>query len=410
MRFPVEVAPKDFKVKMLRWTEVNPAGDKVVYQALGHLWIEDLKSGAAPRRLTRQSDHFEFYPAWSRDGRSIVYTTWNDQDFGTVRVVPAGGGEGRVVSSQPGHYLEPAFSPDGATIVYRAVSDGFLTSAMWGREPGLYAIPARGGGKPVLVSKGGVQPQFGAAGDRVFFMTFEAENKRALKSAKLDGSEERSHLLSEFAAEYAISPDEKWVAWTERFNAYVMPFARTGKSMDISPKAAALPVTKVTQDAGYFLHWSGDAKKLRWSEGPELFSRDLKDAFAFVEGAPKELPKPAEHGTDISFTQAYAAPSGRTALTGARIVTMKGDEVIEDGVVVLNGNRIEAVGPRASVSVPAGARVIDVAGKTIMPGIIDVHWHGSMGSDQIIPQQSWVNYVSLAFGVTTIHDPSNDSG
>ncbi|MDP3749923.1 MAG: amidohydrolase family protein [Phenylobacterium sp.] len=410
VRFPVEVAPKDFKVKMLRWTEVSPAGDKVVYQALGHLWIKDLKSGAAPRRLTRQSDHFEFYPAWSRDGRSIVYTTWNDQDFGTVRVVPAGGGEGRVVSSQPGHYLEPAFSPDGATIVYRAVSDGFLTSAMWGREPGLYAIPAKGGGRPALVSKGGVQPQFGAAGDRVFFMTFEAENKRALKSAKLDGSEERSHLLSEFAAEYAISPDEKWVAWTERFNAYVMPFARTGKSMDISPKAAALPVTKVTQDAGYFLHWSGDGRKLWWSEGPELFSRDLKDAFAFVEGAPKELPKPAEHGTDISFTQAHAAPTGRTALTGARVVTMKGDEVIEDGVVVLNGNRIEAVGPRGSVSVPAGARVIDVAGKTIMPGIIDVHWHGSMGSDQIIPQQSWVNYVSLAFGVTTIHDPSNDSG
>ncbi len=410
VRFPVEVAPKDFKVRMLRWTEVSPAGDKVVYQALGHLWIKDLKSGAAPRRLTRQNDHFEFYPAWSRDGRSIVYTTWNDQDFGTVRVVPAAGGEGRVVSSQPGHYLEPAFSPDGATIVYRAVSDGFLTSAMWGREPGLYSIPAKGGGKPALVSKGGVQPQFGATGDRVFFMTFEAENKRALKSARLDGSEERSHLLSEFAAEYAISPDEKWVAWTERFNAYVMPFARTGKSVDISPKAAALPVTRVTQDAGYFLHWSGDGRQLRWSEGPELFSRDLKDAFAFVDGAPKELPKPAEQGTDISFTHAYAAPSGRTALSGARIVTMKGDEVIEDGVVVLNGNRIEAVGPRGSVSVPAGAKLIDVAGKTIMPGIIDVHWHGSMGSDQIIPQQSWVNYASLAFGVTTIHDPSNDSG
>ena len=62
------------------------------------------------------------------------------------------------------------------------------------------------------------------------------------------------------------------------------------------------------------------------------------------------------------------------------------------------------------MSVPAGAKVIDVAGKTIMPGLVDVHWHGSMGSDQIIPQQSWVNYASLAFGVTTIHDPSNDTG
>lgn len=410
VRFPVEVAPKDFKVRMLRWTEVNPAGDKVVYQALGHLWIKDLKSGAAPRRLTKQTNHFEFYPTWSRDGRSIVYTTWNDQDFGTVRVVSAAGGEGKVISAQPGHYVEPTFSPDGSKVVYRSVSDGFLTSAMWGRDPGLYAVSAKGGDKPVRISSKGVQPQFGADNERVFFMTFEEENKRALKSIELDGSDEESHLTSEFATEYALSHDEKYVAWTERFNAYVTPFVRTGKAVELSPKTKAIPVSRVTRDAGEFLHWSGDNKKLWWSMGPELYSRDLKDAFTFVDGAPKEPPKAAEQGVDISFTQASAAPTGRTAFTGARIVTMKGDEVIEDGVIVLNGNRIEAVGPRASVAIPAGAKTIDASGKTIIPGLIDVHWHGSMGADQLIPQQSWVNYAALAFGVTTIHDPSNDSG
>lgn len=410
VRFPVEVAPKDFKVRMLRWTEVNPAGDKVVYQALGHLWIKDLKGGAAPRRLTKQTNHFEFYPTWSRDGRSIVYTTWNDQDFGTVRVVSAAGGEGKVISAQPGHYVEPTFSPDGTKVVYRSVSDGFLTSAMWGRDPGLYSVSAKGGDKPVRISSKGVQPQFGADNDRVFFMTFEEENKRALKSIELDGSDEESHLTSEFATEYALSHDEKYVAWTERFNAYVTPFVRTGKAVELSPKTKSIPVSRVTRDAGEFLHWSGDNKKLWWSMGPELYSRDLKDAFTFVDGAPKEPPKAAERGVDISFTQAYAAPTGRTAFSGARIVTMKGDEVIEDGVIVLNGNRIEAVGPRTSVAIPAGAKTIDASGKTIIPGLIDVHWHGSMGADQLIPQQSWVNYAALAFGVTTIHDPSNDSG
>ncbi|MEO6260509.1 MAG: amidohydrolase family protein, partial [Thermoanaerobaculia bacterium] len=49
-------------------------------------------------------------------------------------------------------------------------------------------------------------------------------------------------------------------------------------------------------------------------------------------------------------------------------------------------------------------------GKTIMPGLIDAHWHGAMGSDQITPQQSWVNFAALGFGVTAIHDPSNDTG
>jgi imidazolonepropionase-like amidohydrolase/Tol biopolymer transport system component len=408
VRFPVEVAPKDFKVRMLRWTAVSPKGDKVVYQALGKLWIKDLKGGAA-KRLTQQTTDDEYYPAWSRDGKSIVYTTWNDEAFGTVRVVPATGGEGRVITAQPGHYLEPAFSPDGSKVVYRATTDGYLLSAVWGQDTGLYVASAKGGSKPVRLLKDGEQPEFGADANRVFFVSREAEGKRALKSISLDGADERTHVISDFATEYAVSPDQKWVAWTERFNAYVSPLVTTGKAVELSPKTTAFPVARVTRDAGNYLHWAGDSSRLWWSLGSELYARDVKDAFAFADGAPKDLPKPAEHGTDLGFTVPYAAPTGKLALTGARIITMKGDQVIEDGTVVIEANRIVAVGPRASVAVPAGAKVIDVAGKTIMPGLIDVHWHGSMGSDQIIPQRSWINYAALSFGVTTLHDPSNDS-
>ena len=88
---------------------------------------------------------------------------------------------------------------------------------------------------------------------------------------------------------------------------------------------------------------------------------------------------------------------------------MNGDEVIEDGTVLIDGNRIAAVGPTGSVTIPAGARTIDVSGKTIMPGFIDAHWHGPHGSDQIVPEQNWVYYTSLAYGVTTVHDPSTDT-
>ena len=55
---------------------------------------------------------------------------------------------------------------------------------------------------------------------------------------------------------------------------------------------------------------------------------------------------------------------------------MRGDEVIENGTVVIEGNRIAAVGPAGSVAVPAGAQTIDMAGKTILPGFFDAHWHG----------------------------------
>ena len=406
VRFPVEVAPDTVDVKMIRWARPSPDGSKVVFEALGQLWIRDLPTGQA-RRLTRQTDHFEFYPSWSRDGRSIVYTTWDDEELGTVRVVPASGGAGRIVTRQPGHYIEPTFSPDGRAVVYRKVSDGFLTTGLWSREPGIYRVPV-GGGEPVLITDEGSQPQFGADGDRLF-LTGREGDRRALISVDLDGHEKRTHLTSEWAGEFAVSPDGNWVGWTERFNAYVAPLVSAGRPINVAPDGKALPQARVTRDSGEWLTWSGDSRRLHWSQGPELFTRDLNRSFAFVEGAPEELPKPDEHGVDLGFSVPADRPQGRMALTGARVITMNGDEVIENATIVLDGNRIEAIGPTAAMTLPAGTPTLDMTGKTIMPGLVDTHWHGSMGSNELIPEQSWVNYASLAFGVTTIHNPSSDT-
>ncbi|MBX9802278.1 MAG: amidohydrolase family protein [Caulobacteraceae bacterium] len=406
VRFPVEVAPDTFDVRMIRWARPSPDGTKVVFEALGNLWIRDLPTGTA-RRLTRQNDHFELYPNWSRDGRSIVYTTWDDQALGSVRVVPVSGGVGRVVTPRPGHYVEPVFSPDGRTVVYRATGGGSLMSALWTRDPGIYRIPTAGG-EPVLVTEEGSRPQFAAEDDRLFLSSREGTSQ-TLISVDLDGSDERTHLTSEWASEFAVSPDGNWIGWTERFNAYVAPFVMAGRPVAISAEGKSLPQARVTRDAGEWLSWSGDSQRLQWSLGPELFTRDLNQAFTFVDGAPDELPKPDEAGINLSFSAQADMPEGRMALTGARLITMNGTEVIENGVVIVNGNRIEAIGPAFSTPVPAGVPVMDMAGKTIMPGLIDAHWHGPMGSDEIIPEQSWVNYGSLAFGVTTIHNPSADT-
>ena len=406
VRAEVAVAPDQFDTKMLRWVHASPDGSKVAFESLGNIWVRDLATNAV-RRLTSQSDHFELYPSWSRDGRSIVYTTWSDKDLGSVRVVPASGGTGRVVTQNPGHYIEPTFSPDGKTIVYRAVTDGYLTTGLWGRNPGIYRVPTAGGAA-TLITEDGSAPQFGAANDRIFFRGRQ-DSATALKSIDLNGHDPRTHLTSEWASDFEISPDEHWVAWTERFNAYVAPFVATGRPVSLSAKGDALPQTRMTRDAGNWLQWSGDSKRLTWAVGPEYFSRGLDESFRFVEGAPEDLPKPAEHGLNIGFSVPADKPTGRLVLTGARIVTMNGDAVIENGVIVVNENRIEAIGPAGSVAVPTGATVMDMSGKTITPGFVDAHWHGSMATDGIIPQQSRINSASLAFGVTTIHDPSNDS-
>jgi imidazolonepropionase-like amidohydrolase/Tol biopolymer transport system component len=406
LRFPVTVAPETFETKMLRWVEVAPQGDRVVYQALGHLWIKDLPNGT-PRRLTQQNDHFEYFPSFSRDGRSIVYTTWDDRELGKVRVVPVEGGAGQTVVARPGHYVQPVFSPDGQQIVYRRVEGGYLRPAAFSSDPGIYRVPVSGG-EPVLVTKDGVAPHFGAGGDRLF-LARQADGKSQLASVDLDGSDERIHLRSDWASELRVSPDSRWIAFAERFHVYVAPLVETGQPIDIGPKTTALPVKRVTRDAGAWLRWSGDSRTLHWTLGQELFGLELKNAFSFLEGAPEKLPDPPTKGTPIGFQAKSDVPTGTVAVVGARIISMRGDEVIEDGTVVIEGNRIRAVGPRASTQVPAGAHVIDGQGKTVLPGIIDAHWHGGFGSDEIIPEQNWETYASLAFGVTTAHDPSNQT-
>ncbi len=406
LRRPVEVAPETFRPRMLRWVQVSPAGDRLLYQALGFIWTRGWPEGSA-KRLTGQGDHFEHFPSFSRDGRRIVYVSWDDERLATVRVAPATGGEGRAVTTTPGHYVEPALAPDGEHVVYRKVSGGELVSRLWSRPTGLFVVPVEGG-EPRRLSPNGMRPHFGAASDRVFF--YAVEDQRALlKSIALNGTEERVHLRSDNAIEFRVSPDGKWVAFSERFNCYVMPFVPTGKPIDVGPKTKSIPVRKVSRDAGEYLHWSGNSRRLHWALGPELFTRDLTDAFAFLEGSPDELPEPVSEGVDVSFEARHAAPGGDFALVGGRVVTMRGDEVIPDGAVVVRGNRIRAVGARAEIEIPDGTTVIDVSGTTVLPGLVDVHAHGPMGRFEVIPEQNWMLLSMLSFGVTTIHDPSNDT-
>ena len=390
-----------FDVKMTRFAHASPDGRRVVYEALGNLWIKDIGGSAPPRRLTR-ADEREAYPVWSRDGRQIAYVTWDDDRGGAVKVVPAAGGAGRTVTPEPGYYREPAFSPDDRLIAYRKGSDGYLATPMWGNDPGVYVVAAAGG-KAKRVAKSGNLPQFGKDSERVFFVDSDADNQY-FKSVAVTGADPITHLKGTNSAEYALSPDEQFVAWTERYQAYVMPFARSGRSIDIAAGGKALPQAKVSADAGDYLHWSGDGSTLYWTQGPDLYARRL-DAAGFNGEKTGVVPAIAHLG----FVSAEPHPSGRVALTNARIVTMNGDQVIENGTVLIEGNRITAVGPTAAVSYPAGTRTVDLTGKTIVPGFFDAHWHGPHASDQVVPDQNWVYANSLAHGVTTVHDPSADT-
>jgi imidazolonepropionase-like amidohydrolase/Tol biopolymer transport system component len=405
-RFPQRIAPDTFDVRMLRWVRVSPDGRNVAYSALGKLWVRPLPDGA-PRRVTTEEQGWELYPAWSPDGRSLAYVTWHDSAYGAVRVVPAAGGASRAVTSAMGHYVEPAFSPDGQTIVYRRIGGDGSRGELWSSDPGVYVAPVAGGA-PRLVTREGSRPRFTNSGDRIYLNARE-QGRAALVSVNPYGAERRVHFTSEAAVDFEPSPDERFVAISERFQVFVAPFTRTGQPLSIGPRTGEYPLTRVSREAGYYLQWSGDGQRLHWALGPELFTRDLRRTFPFVPGADSVAAGPDTVGRFIGFRAPLERPAGVTALVGATVISMNGDEVIPNATVVVDRNRIVAVGPAASVAVPAGARRVDVAGKWIMPGIVDVHAHVSTGSSGIVPQAHWPYLVNLAFGVTTMHDPSSDS-
>jgi imidazolonepropionase-like amidohydrolase/Tol biopolymer transport system component len=410
VRFEQKVDSPEFQVKALRNVVVAPDGKRVAYGALGHIYVKDLPGGQA-RRVTN-ADAFEFAPKWSADGQWIVYTTWTDAAYGRIRVAHPDGTAGRDVVTAPGHYTEPAFSPDGKAIVFRDAGADDTRGPLYGANAGIFVVPADGSTPPKLVREGGSEPSFDPTGKRVF-VNDSRQGKAVLVSvgvgdpnSPLSGGDDVVHFQSDNATEIVPSPDGKWVAFAERWHAFVAPFPHTGRPIDLSPTMEGYPTGRISQDAGFSIHWSGDSRQVHWSMGPDLYTRDLSKTFTFLDAGLQTPDQPEAKGTNISFTAKTDAPDGAIAFVGARIITASGD-TIESGTVVVEGNRISGVG--RGVAVPAGAKQIDARGKTIMPGIVDVHGHVGGEGDGILAQASWPLEANLAFGVTTTHDPSNDT-
>ncbi|WP_410221365.1 amidohydrolase family protein [Pedobacter sp.] len=405
LHFEQSVFSTDFTVKMIRQLTTSPDGKMVVFNAAGYLYKKELPNGA-PERLTNGLD-FEFEPEFSPDGKYVIYTTWSDEFKGAIKRTDLKTGKTITLTDEKGYYYSPVYSNKGDKIVFRKGVGNEVLGLTYGKNTGIFIMPANGGSK-TLISENGIKPMFNQDDTRIYFQGYES-GKKAFKSMDLNGGNERTHYTSQYATQFLPSPDGKWMAFTELFNAYVTPLITAGTAQDLSAGNKSIPLTRVTKDAGTYLHWSADSKKLLWTLGEQYFSREIKNTFSFVEGAPKNLPEPDSTGISIGLKLKSDLPTGLIALKGARIITMKGDQVIEEGTILIENNKIKAVGKAEEVTIPAETKVVDVTGKTIMPGMIDVHAHLRTSPDGISPQQDWSYLANLSFGVTTSHDPSSNT-
>lgn len=407
-RFDQDVAPAQFDVHMLRFTQPLPGSDAFLYEALGRLHVQS--PGGTARRLTSdEGEGFELYPTTSRDGRWVYYVRWTDAELGEICRVAAAGGSCQVVSPERGHYRDLALSPDGDTLVVRRSAGGNLLAPIRSLDPGIYSMPAAGG-PLALVTRDGRNPHFGAKNDRLYVMRANGTAEeggappRKLVEIDLDGGRPRDIAGARFPSLLLMSPTGDQIALLENYALSVVPLPPTAKLVELGPEAKGLPVKLLTQASSPFVAWSADGESLHWSIGPRVHSVRLADWSVDSE------PINPHDGVLFGLTVDSDRPAVTVALTNARIVTMAGaDEavVIERGAIVVRDNRIVAVD--SEVDVPADAEVLDLDGKTIVPGFIDIHAHGPYGQELIVPQQNWSTMAHLAFGVTTIHDPSSSA-
>jgi imidazolonepropionase-like amidohydrolase/Tol biopolymer transport system component len=404
----IEVSPDSFTTKMVKFATMAPSGNQIVFESLGKLWTKD--GNGEPRRLTRETDALELWPAFSRDRSKLAWVRWTDKGLGQIVVANANGSNPRVVTASPGHYAVPQFSPDGRTLVFEKRNGGDMLSPEYSVDTGIYRLPLAGG-EPVLVTRGNRVPQYGAGNDRIF-MLGQDKGKLQLLSTDLNGQDRRVHAVGELANDFRVAPDGRTLAFRQNYEVFAMPLLPGGQAVEVAEKASSLPVTQASKGGASYIGWADNGRTLTWSMGPTLYRADVQQLFAnapLADGAPRFTPP--QTGISLARTMRADKPSGTVALTGARILTMAGNDagVIENGTVVITGDRIAAVGATGSVAVPSGAKVIDMAGKTIMPGLVDAHAHGPQGQGDLVPQQNWTMVQQLALGTTTIHDPSSQA-
>jgi len=398
VEFDTPVAPDTFDAKVIRHATTSPDGKSIVFNALGYLYTQKLPNGKA-KRLTKGTD-FEFEPSFSPDGNTITYVTWNDQNLGAIYLIPSTGGTATKLTSEKGIYRNPSYSHNGKHIVYRKEGGNNEQGRTFSKKPGLYLMNSDGTNTK-FVTKEGDFPMFNADDTRIIYQNggqFFGALTKELKSVDLNGFDERTLVKSKHGNILVPSPDSNWIAFVHLHKVYLAPMPKSGHTLDLTDKSKYVPITQLSKDAGINLHWSKDSKTLHWTLGNQYFSVKASEDAKLVE-----------KGIKINLEAKTDKPSGIIALKGARLITMEGDEVIENGTIVINSNIIESIGNTSDITIPSDAKVYDVSGKTIMPGMVDAHAHIGGFRYGLTTQKHWQFYANLAYGVTTSHDPSAHS-
>ncbi|MDZ7683086.1 MAG: amidohydrolase [Fodinibius sp.] len=431
--YPIEDTDT-FTARQIRDAVPSPDGSKIVFTVLNDLYVMNLPDGE-PRRLT-DLDAVKAFPVWSPNGNSIAFSTWNPEEGGHIYRVSSDGGTPERLTEKSAVYQQLAWSKTQDRIVALRGED-----RTYYKSPGPYVpfsteefiwIPSDGGTANFITSTEGREyPHFIKDSDRIYLTNNDGE----LVSIRYDGTDEQTHVQitggmvpgedePEEAEAIFMAPEGNKALAQVNYDLYTVTVPRTGDAATIdvgNPDKAAFPAVKLTDIGAQFPAWGWDGETVHWSIGNGHFVYDLNAA---AEQRRKQQAYDQEHEEseeDDNRPEAYEPrefrieidaqrdiPEGTLVLRGARVITMNGDEVIENADVIIRNNRIAEVGKRGEVDVPSNADIRNLDGKTIIPGFVDTHAHVRPFRNLHQPQ-IWSFMANLAYGVTTLRDPQTST-
>ncbi|HLJ50579.1 MAG TPA: amidohydrolase family protein [Bryobacteraceae bacterium] len=414
LKYESRIDESPIHARLIQGAAQSPDGKNLAFSSLTHLYEAEIPAGK-PARLTSASEG-EYLPSWSPKGDALAYVTWSSTGGGQIWKKSAGG-QPQQLTHTAAYYQDPVWSPDGTRIVALRTSRQARIEGLggFGGQQGMDVvwIPSAGGDATVIVpARGSGKPHFTHDPDRVYVYS----GQRGLQSFRWDGTDRRTHLKvvgknltgapePPPAQDVQMSPDSRHALALVNNQLYLLASVPVtgGDAPTVNISSPSVPIKKLTDVGADTFGWADDGKTITWSLGSSFFRMPLA-AVSF--DADKKV-------THEEFAMDIEAPryvnKGTVVLRGAKLITMRGEEIIPDGEIIVTDNRIASVGRRGSLHIPSGAKVIDVKGATIMPGIVDVHAHWTEIRRGVLDPESWPFLANLAYGVTTGRDPQTGS-
>jgi imidazolonepropionase-like amidohydrolase len=413
------------RARLIEEPRQSPDGTQLAFTALGRVYVMALERAAMPRRLTSSpSGPPEYHPSWSRDGRSLAYVTWTRADGGAIWIAAARTGQARrLTHGDAWFYSDVVFVP-GADAVMALRSPArerneTLQEPMWtGRTGGflrqaeLVELSLRDGSARVIAAgpMDGV-PQFTTDAARVHLHT-----DAGLESIARDGTARKvvlrlvgpGYYFSDEpapASDIRISPDGRHALVLFSQQLYLVPMSAAAEEpIDLNRDDA--PARRITTVGADYFAWADEGRTVTWAVGSTFHRVPVA---RLLEGAPGDarVAAAAAERFDAHVAVPRDTPDGAWVLRGATLLTMRGDEVLRNADLVVERNRIAAVGPSGTLATPPGATVVDARGKYVVPGLIDAHDHVGAIRRNVLQFDDWSLRARLAYGVTSVLDPSS---